>query len=127
MSEIILLKFESIGQVRIEVKRQLNPKTAEAILKALPFTSEVNRWGDEIYFEIPVELNEETSRIEVEKGDVAYWPPGRAMCIFFGPTPISRGDKILAYSPVNVFGKVLDDCSVLKNVKDGEKVQVHKP
>jgi len=127
MNEIILARFESIEPVRIEVKRQFNPRTAEAILKALPFTSEVNRWGDEIYFEIPVELSEEESRIEVEKGDVAYWPPGRAMCIFFGLTPVSKGNKILAYSPVNVFGKVVTDYEALKRVKDGEKVQVYKP
>jgi len=127
MSEIILIKFESIEPIKIEIKKQPNQRTAEAILKALPFTSEANRWGDEIYFEIPVELSEEVSKVEVEKGDVAYWPPGRAMCIFFGPTPVSKGDKILAYSPVNVFGKVVDDYNVLKRVKDGEKIQVYKP
>lgn len=127
MNEIILVMFESIEPVKIEIKKQINPKTAEAVLKALPFTSEVNRWGDEIYFEIPVKMGEETSKVEVEKGDVAYWPPGKAMCIFFGPTPVSKGNKILAYSPVNVFGKVVDDYNVLKKVRDGEKVQVYKP
>ncbi|MGB9758927.1 MAG: cyclophilin-like fold protein [Thermoproteota archaeon] len=127
MSEIILIKFESAEPIKIEIKKQLNQRTAEAILKALPFTSEANRWGDEIYFEIPVELGEEVSKVEVEKGDVAYWPPGKAMCIFFGPTPVSKGNKILAYSPVNVFGRVLDDYNVLKKVKDGEKVRVYKP
>ncbi|MBO3801139.1 MAG: cyclophilin-like fold protein [Thermoproteota archaeon] len=127
MGETILIKFERIEPVKIEVRSQLNPKTAEGILKALPFTSEANRWGDEIYFETPVKLDEESSKVEVEEGDVAYWPPGRAMCIFFGPTPVSKGNKILAYSPVNVFGKVIGDYSILKEVKDGEKVQVYKP
>jgi len=85
-----------------------------------------NRWGDEIYFSIPVNAQEENSKSEVEVGAIAYWPPGSALCIFFGRTPASRGDKPRAASPVNVFAKVKGDVALFRNVRDGDSVTIEK-
>ncbi|MGC8835789.1 MAG: cyclophilin-like fold protein [Infirmifilum sp.] len=114
---------ESIGVVEVELTGK-NPKTAEAIIKATPFESRVHLWGDEIYFSTPVSIGQEVGSDVVEKGDVAYWPPGDALCLFFGPTPASRGGEIRPASPVNVFGKIVGDLTLLKKVKSGEKVRV---
>jgi hypothetical protein len=101
-------------------------KTAQAIWEALPFRSVGNRWGDEIYFSIPVELDEESARAVVELGDLGYWAPGTAFCIFFGPTPVSRGGEIRAASPVNVFGRLEGDPRVFTAVPDGSAVLIER-
>jgi len=103
-----------------------NPKTAEAIWSALPIRGSANRWGDEIYFSIPVELKEEKARADVEVGAVAYWPPGKALCIFFGPTPVSKHGEPRAYSPVNVFAKIVGDPGVFKKVRDNDQVLLER-
>jgi uncharacterized protein len=101
--------------------------TAVKILEALPFESIVNTWGDEIYFTIPVAVQQEPdARAEVEIGELAYWPMGKAFCIFFGPTPVSRDDKPRAYSPVNVFGRVLGDATALKGITNGARIRVNR-
>jgi hypothetical protein len=101
--------------------------TAVKILEALPFESTVNTWGDEIYFTIPVAVQQEPdARAEVEIGELAYWPMGKAFCIFFGPTPVSRDDKPRAYSPVNVFGRVLGDATALKGITNGARIRVNR-
>ena len=99
-----------------------NPKTADTIWAALPIKGAANRWGDEIYFSIPVSLKEENARAEVEVGSVAYWPPGKALCVFFGPTPVSKHREPRAYSPVNVFAKIDGDPTAFKKVRDGDQV-----
>jgi len=99
-------------------------KTAEAVWQALPIKGEANRWGEEIYFSIPVSLEEEDAREVVSAGDLGYWPPGSAFCIFFGPTPMSRGEEIRPASPVNVFGKIIGDASVLRQVASGTEVTI---
>jgi hypothetical protein len=99
-------------------------KTAEAIWKALPLRFVVNTWGDELYGAIPLKLGAEEGREVVERGDLGYWPPGHAFCIFFGPTPASIGDEVRAASPVNVFGHVEGDPTVFKKVEDGATVVV---
>lgn len=100
-------------------------ETAEAIVAILPIEASANVWGDEIYFEVPVVLQEsEDARAEVEVGTLAYWPPGRAMCIFYGRTPVSVDDTPRAYSPVNKFGRILGDATVLRGVKNGAEVRV---
>ncbi|MGB9789076.1 cyclophilin-like fold protein [Thermotoga caldifontis] len=114
------------GQVECvaELDEKKAPLTIEAIAKELPIKSVANRWGDEIYFETPVRLSvEENSKDVVEEGDVAFWIPGRAICIFFGKTPISD-DKIRPASAVNVIGKVKEGLDLLKNVRTGTKVIV---
>ena len=101
-------------------------KTAAAIWDALPLDIPGETWGDEIYFGIPVKAKAEDAREVVDLGDLAYWPPGSAFCIFFGPTPSSRGDEIRPASPVNVFGRVLGDATVFKSVRSGTKVRVER-
>jgi hypothetical protein len=119
------LKFftESTGEVLAEVLDR-NPKTLKAVLNALPIESTANRWGDEVYFETPVKTGLENAVQDVEVGDVAYWPPGRAICVFFGPTPVSKGDKPRAYSPVNVFAKITGNAKIFAKVKDGERIML---
>lgn len=124
MGKKIKIITPSIGEVLAEIDETRNPKTAKAILEALPIKSKVQTWGDEIYFSIPVYLKEENSQQDVEIGDLGYWPEGNSFCIFFGRTPISKDDKPRAYSPVNVFGRVLDDPSVFKKAKNGEEISV---
>jgi hypothetical protein len=117
----------SIRTGSIEVEAELvDNATSNAIWKALPLESVVNTWGQEIYFSIPVTTELENGQEVVSGGDIAYWPPGKAFCIFFGPTPASRGDEIRAASKVNLFGKVVDDLEVLRRVSHGEKIFVEK-
>ena len=102
---------------------QLNDTvTAQKIWDALPIQARGNTWGDEIYFSIPVHLGEEEAQAVVDLGDLGYWPPGNAFCIFFGRTPASHGDDIRPASPVNVFGKVEGDPKVFKKVRSGTNV-----
>jgi hypothetical protein len=100
--------------------------TAQAIWNALPIEARANTWGDEIYFSIPVRLEEEDAKAVVEKGDLGYWPPGNAFCIFFGRTPASQGDEIRPASPVNVFGHLEGDPAIFKRVRGGEKVVLER-
>ena len=101
-----------------------NSETANKIKKILPLSNSVNIWGDEIYFSIGVNDGEIDSKEVVELGDLGYWPPGNAFCLFFGLTPASEGDKIMPASPVNIIGKILSDLEILKSIKSGEKVSV---
>lgn len=117
------LVFEKAGEVIVELVDR-NPKTREAIIKAAPFESTAMLWGDEVYFRTPARVGEEDSQPTVEKGDVAYWPPGNALCLFFGPTPVSGPGEIRPASPVNVIGKVVEGLDVLRRVGEGEKVRV---
>ena len=111
----------------VEMIAELNDtKTADAIWDALPIKARGNTWGDEIYFGIPVSVGEENGKEVVEMGDIAYWPPGSAFCIFFGPTPASRGDEIRPASAVNVVGKLKGDPKEFKSVSSGEQVVLEK-
>ncbi len=121
----IRFRAPSIGSVEAELTEE-NPETAEAIWRALPIEGIAERWGDEIYFSTPIELGEENGRERVDVGEVAYWPPGRALCIFFGPTPVSRDNEIRAASPVNVFARILGDAGVFRRVKAGERILVER-
>ena len=114
------------GELEAEIENSKNPKTAKEIIKILPVEGKANRWGDEIYFEIPLSLEEENSQQEVEIGDIAYWPPGNSLCIFFGKTPLSTGNKPKAYSAVNVIGKVTKNLEILKKVRDGDLVKIER-
>jgi len=78
------------------------------------------------HFSIPVKIGEENAQQVVEKGDIGYWPPGNAFCIFFGLTPASSGDEIRAASPVNIFGSILGNPDVLKKAKQGEEIKIEK-
>ena len=101
--------------------------TAEALWNALPLEASANTWGDEIYFRIAVQADEEDGASDVvDMGTLAYWPPGQALCLFFGRTPASRGDEIRAASTVNVIGSIEGDATVLKQVKSGARVSVER-
>ncbi len=109
-------------QIRAEI---YNTPTAHEIINSLPIKSQVNRWGGEIYFTIPVSVPiEDDSRDILEPGELGYWPTGNAFCIFFGSTPASQEEECRAASNVNVFGKVIGDLSPLWEVEDGAEVKV---
>ena len=111
----------------VKMGAQLNDSnTAQKIWEALPIEGSVNTWGDEIYFSIPVNVGLENAKAVVLEGDLGYWPPGNAFCIFFGLTPASQGDEIRPASPVNIFGKVIGDPKVFKKVSSGAKIIIEK-
>ncbi len=111
----------------VEVTAGLNEtRTAGAIWEALPIKGHASCWADEIYFSIPVTLEEEDAKELVGMGDLGYWPPGTAFCLFFGPTPMSRGQGIRPASPVNVFGRITGDPKVLKQVASGAEITVEE-
>ncbi len=108
----------------------LDNDTSHAIWDALPIESKAETWGDEVYFRVPVSVNEENAKKIVELGDLGYWPPGAAFCIFFGKTPASQGDEIRPASPVNVFGRLMEvDNNIiakLRRVAPREIIKVDK-
>ena len=101
-------------------------RTAASIWAALPIEAKADTWGDEIYFDVALTLPAEAPKAVVELGDLGYWPPGRAFCVFFGPTPSSRGDEIRPASPVNVFGRLAGDPTRFKKVRPGAAVRVER-
>jgi hypothetical protein len=111
-----------VGQLTMEAQLHDTP-TAQKIARALPIHASFNTWGDEIYFAIPVtsELDENASEV-VELGDLGYWPPGKAFCIFFGQTPMSRPGEIRPASAVNIVGKVIGDAAQFKQVMHERQV-----
>lgn len=101
--------------------------TADAVWQALPFTADGHRWGEEIYFEIPVRLAQSAEARDVlDAGELGYWPVGHAFCIFWGPTPASRGSEIRAYSPVNVFGRLEGNPRAFQGVRGGARIRVER-
>ena len=118
----------SITAGDISVTAALNQSRAANLLwDALPLEGLGNTWGDEIYFRIDVQADEEDGASDVvQMGAVAYWPPGQALCLFFGRTPASRGDEIRAASAVNVMGAIEGDATALKQVRSGVTVFVEK-
>jgi len=113
------------GSVEAEARLD-GSKTAQAIWDALPLGAKAETWGDEIYFSIPVHLKEESPKEVVGVGDLGYWPPGSAFCIFFGPTPASCGQEIRPASPVNVFGRIVGDPKVFKKIRTGTAVSIER-
>ena len=114
------------NDIEIEAELEKTP-TAKEIYNSLPFDGAANRWGDEIYFVVPLKLDLEKGATDVvEKGDITYWPEGSCFCIFFGKTPDSTDEEIKAASKVNIFGKIIGDVNALKTVKNGDLVVVEK-
>jgi len=111
----------------IKTEAELNDsETAKEIWEALPIESRVNTWGNEIYFSVPVKIGAEDAKAVVTEGDLGYWPPGTAFCIFFGTTPMSSGNEIRPASPVNIFGKIVGDAKIFKKAISGAKIIVKK-
>ena len=99
--------------------------TAQMMLREMPLSGITNIWGEEIYFPVSFTAElEEDAREEVEVGTIAYWPPGKAFCIFFGPTPVSTSEKPRGFSPVNICGKIHGNLEDLRDITPGEKIKV---
>ena len=112
----------------INVEAELNEsESASKIWDALPIVGTASTWGEEVFLEIPVvqELEPDATR-DVEVGTLAYWPPGKALCIFFGKTPVSTDAKPRAYSPVNVVGTVRGDTRIFKVLRSGDEVRIKR-
>ncbi|MBM3253824.1 MAG: hypothetical protein FJZ16_06210 [Candidatus Omnitrophica bacterium] len=101
-------------------------RTAKEIYANLPLNSIANTWGDEIYFDIGLKLSKENPTLDVKIGDIAYWPQGSCMCIFFGPTPVSTNKNPKPASEVTIIGKTNTDIKLLRSVKDGDEIIVEK-
>lgn len=98
---------------------------AKAIAEILPIEARPNSWGDEFYFEIPVEMElDESATRDVKIGDIGFWPPGSALAIFFGPTPLSRGDDPVPASEVNLVGRIISDARLLRKEKSISKIRI---
>ena len=122
MADTIMIKVGAVA-----VQAQLNgTSTARALVEILPVKAKVNTWGNEIYFDVPLSMEIEDGKEVVEMGDVAYWPDGPSLCLFFGRTPASRGHEIRAASPVTVMGRIVGDPKVLKSVRSGSVITVEK-
>jgi hypothetical protein len=118
----IIIKTENV-----KMNAELNDsQTAKAIWDALPLATEVDTWGEEIYFEIPVKAELENGVDEVKIGDLAYWPQGNCFCIFFGLTPMSSEGHIKPASAVNIIGRLKGRAEEWKKVKNGEWITVEK-
>ena len=128
MKKKILANISGLENIIIELDYTNSPKTCKDILDSLPFSVSAHLWGEEIYTdESTITQPEENAKALVELNDVAYWPSGKAVCLFFGPTPIGKKGEIKPYSPVNVVGKIIDsDKLVIKNFKEGTKITFQK-
>jgi hypothetical protein len=105
----------------------LDTPTARAIAATLPYESSAMTWGEEVYFDVPVEVDSESdARAVVTLGEIAYWPDGPSIAIGYGRTPISRGDEIRLACPCNVFAKALSDVKALARVQAGTRIRVTK-
>ena len=105
----------------------LDTPCAKAIANVLPVEARPNEWGDEFYFTIPVEMSlDKTATKEVKAGDIGYWPPGNALAIFFGPTPLSSGIDPVPASEVNLVGRITDDAALLRKAKGAVKIKIEK-
>jgi hypothetical protein len=103
----------------------LDTPTARAIAAALPISSSALTWGEEVYFEVPVNVaREKDARAVVTLGEIAYWPDGHCIALGFGRTPISQGDECRLASPCNIFAKALGDVKALAKVRGGAKIKV---
>lgn len=119
------LKSETLGLIDIKLLKDKNPRTVRIIEENLPLKGKAQIWGQEVYFSVGIEVSEENSQEEVDKGSVAFWPSGNAICIFFGPTPMSTNEKPKAAGPVNVFGKVAE-LGKFGKVNRGETITIVK-
>lgn len=127
MKHLVNLEIQNGTKILIELDDQNSPKTVNLFLDSLPFDVSLNVWGDEIYTtSSPISTGEENSQSPVSLNDVAYWPQGKAICLFYGPTPIGKKGEITPASPVNVIGKIKNpDKSVLK-IAEGKQAKFVK-
>ncbi len=115
--KLIEIELKGKGKATAELD-QRNPNIANEFYKILPIETKVNFWGEEIYFEIPLELDDENASASSSKGDISYWSPGNAFCIFFGTTQ--------PYSPVNHIGNVIEGLDLFQNARDGDRIILNR-
>ena len=122
MKHLVQVDISNLPSIILELNDDASPKTVKSFLENLPFTVDLNVWGDEIYTSSsPITIPEENAKSPVSLNDVAYWPTGKAICLFYGPTPMSKNGEITPASPVNVIGKIIDpDKSVLDSAEGKE-------
>ena len=122
----LMLRFGNGLETKVSLRDDTG--TVSALLGAVPFRSVVHRWGDEVYFDAPFHSDREPdARADMEIGEVAFWPDGDAIAVFFGPTPASRTGKPRAYSPCNILGKIQASPAQLRSVEEGTTVEVVRP
>jgi len=116
----VKIKFiiEGLGEAEGELVRFLAPRTVDMLVRKLPIEGRAALWKEEVYFETPIKMGEEKAKSAVEKGTIAFWPMGSAICIFYGESQ--------PYSPVNILGQVTKNLELFSNVKSGTKIRVEK-
>jgi uncharacterized protein len=121
-------EIPKLSNIDLELDDTLSPKTVKLFLENLPFTVGTNLWGEEVYTdETKIDMDEENAKPIVELYDVAYWPTGKAICLFYGSTPIGGKNEIKPYSPVNIIGKILNaDKKILSELKNGTQITFRK-
>ena len=119
MKHFVQIDISNQSSIILELNENHSPKTVKSLLEKLPFTEQLHVWGEEIYTSSsPIDVSEENAKSPVALNDVAYWPTGKAICLFFGPTPVGKKDEITPASPVNVIGKIIDpDKSILDSAE----------
>lgn len=128
MKHLVKLEINKTSAIRIELDDSNSPKTVNSFLASLPFSVGLNVWGEEIYTSTsPVSIGEENAKSPVSLNDVAYWPSGKAICLFYGPTPIGKKNEITPASPVNVIGKIIDPDKTVLDVAEGKTGRFAKP
>lgn len=118
MKHMVQIKIPNMKNITLELNDIYSPKTVSDFLKNLPFTIDLNVWGDELYTsKSPISQPEENAQSPVELNDVAYWPTGKAICLFYGSTPIGNSGEIIPASPVNIIGKIISpDKTILNDI-----------
>lgn len=116
----VKIKFmiDGLGEAEGELVRHLAPRTIDMIVRKLPLEGRAAIWKEEVYFEIPVKMGEEKAKGTVERGTIAFWPMGSAVCVFYGESQ--------PYSPVNILGKVTKNLELFSRVKSGVKIKLEK-
>lgn len=122
MKQLVQIDISDSSKIILELNDENSPKTVKSFLDNLPFEVHLNVWGMEIYTSSsPIQVSEENSKSPVSLNDVAYWPTGKAICLFYGPTPIGNKGDITPASPVNIIGKVIDPDKSILDFAEGKK------
>lgn len=123
MNQVIQMVIDS-ATIELELDDTKSPKTVESFLKNLPFSVDLNVWGEEIYTSTsPISVSEENAQPLVSLNDVAYWPTGKAICLFYGPTPIGKKGEITPASPVNIIGKIIRPDKSILDIAEGKEAK----
>jgi len=125
MKHTVQIKIPNLPAIILELDDSSSPKTVHDFIEKLPFTVTLNVWGDEIYTsKSPINQTEENAKSPVQINDVAYWPSGKAICLFYGPTPIGNPGEITPASPVNIIGKIISPNKTILDNADGKSATI---